>query len=70
MQHLTFLPLPLESGEPPVSYTWSDRALSSLSMTMALKSGIDEQDRFLGYNRCVICGTMQQTCTRPLITAM
>jgi hypothetical protein len=66
VQHLTLFPLPLELGEPPVGYAWSDRALSSLSTTTAFNSGIDEQDKFLGYNHCIICGAKQQTWARIL----
>ncbi|KAJ7481585.1 hypothetical protein FB451DRAFT_1236497 [Mycena latifolia] len=37
-------------------YCWEDRPLSLLSTTTAFKTGIDTRDRFLGIQRCLVCG--------------
>ncbi|KAI9510834.1 hypothetical protein F5148DRAFT_1374166 [Russula earlei] len=49
-------PLPLPPNQPPSGYGWEERDFSALSSTTAFITGIDGRDKFLGRNRCVICG--------------
>ena len=48
--------LPLPQRAPPAGYSWSDRDLSVLSTTTALRTELYQRDRFLGICHCVICG--------------
>jgi hypothetical protein len=49
--------LPLVSGAPPNGYGWPDcDEVSSKSGTTVFQTGIDQRDRFLGEQRCIICG--------------
>ncbi|KAI0263011.1 hypothetical protein BC834DRAFT_971563 [Gloeopeniophorella convolvens] len=56
MSPLHPFPLPLPQGGPPTGYGWEDRSVSHSSTISAFDAGIDRRDRFLGENRCVICG--------------
>ncbi|KAL5536861.1 hypothetical protein ACEPAF_684 [Sanghuangporus sanghuang] len=56
MAPLPTFQLPLIPGGPPDGFGWEQREFSDLSRTTAFIAGINERDKFLGRNRCVICG--------------
>jgi len=55
MVPLPLFPLPLPN-QPPDGYGWEERDFSVLSTTTAFDTSIDQRDRFLGRERCVVCG--------------
>lgn len=56
MPPLPAITLPLPSNGPPPGYGWVDRDMSTMSSLTAFMTGLDGRDRFLGKNRCVVCG--------------
>ena len=49
-------PFPLPPDQPPVGYRWEERDISVLSTATAFLAGVDERDKFLGQQRCIVCG--------------
>ncbi|KAI0260579.1 hypothetical protein BC834DRAFT_1012023 [Gloeopeniophorella convolvens] len=64
MSPLHAFPLPLPTGGPPTGYGWEQRSVSQSSTTTAFDAGIDRRDRFLGKNRCIICGMSRRYLQR------
>jgi len=56
MPPLPVFALPLPLNGPPPGYGWTDRDMSTLSSLTAFRTGLEARDRFLGENRCVVCG--------------
>ena len=63
MPPLPEITLPLPPNGPPPGYGWADRDMSTISSLTAFNTGLEGRDRFLGVNRCVICGVLNfQRC--------
>ena len=56
MPPLHVFALPLPPNGPPPGYGWADRDMSAMSSLTAFRTRLEGRDRFLGENRCVVCG--------------